>query len=146
MIINAEIINQPLSGEMQERIFNFDSEWNSHNWTFVKFYKDDGLVWCGHFRGSANSVEVSQTYKTVILLTSDYLIQLDSNTEEIIAIEDSFQYQNLSLSPDESFIIADYMNVEKFTNNMKQKELIASPIEMDFIEFKKWNENKLEFT
>lgn len=146
MIIKAEIINQPLSGDMQERIFYFDSNWNSHNWTFVKFYKDDRLVWCGHFRGSANCVEVSHTYQTVIVLTSDYLIQMDACTEEIIAFEDSFQYRNLTLSPDESFIIVDYMNVVKFTNNINQKTLIECPIEMDFIEFKKWNENKLEFT
>lgn len=37
MIINAEIISRPDSGEYSERIFDVESAWNSQSWTFVRF-------------------------------------------------------------------------------------------------------------
>ena len=40
----------------------------------------------------------------------------------------------------------DYYNFEKVTKSLKEKEQIESPIQMDVIEFKEWNNTKLEFT
>ena len=146
MITKAVLINQPYSGEFKERIYDFENPWNSQNWTFVKFTNDDNFEWCGEFRGSPIEVQISKKYKSILVLTSDYLFHLDFETGNIISYEDQPQYKNLIISPDDSFIIADYMNIEKITDNIKQKIELKSPIEMDFIEFKGWNQNKLEFT
>jgi len=79
-------------------------------------------------------------------LTSDYLYQLDSLTGNLINIEDQPQYTNLTVSPNGDFILADDYHLAKVTSSIKTKELIKSPISMDTIEFKNWNNSKLEFT
>ena len=35
MIENCEIVNQPYSGEFEERIYDNQSAWNSSSWTVV---------------------------------------------------------------------------------------------------------------
>lgn len=145
MIIHAEIISQPYSGEFKERIYDIQSFWNSQNWTFVKFMEDDHSEWCGQFRGFPKNVQISNKHELILILTSDYLFQLNAKTAEVSEFEEHPQYQNLTLTPDQNFLIADYMNIEKITNNIKEKKLIKSPFEMDLIEFKEWNENVLEF-
>jgi len=146
MIIKVEIISQPYSGEFKERIYDIESPWNSQNWTFIKFTEDDYSEWCGQFRGLPESVQVSLKNQIVLVLSSDYLFQLDSKTGDIIEYEDQPQYKSLTLTPDDDFLIADYMNIEKITSSIKNKKTIKSPIEMDFIEFKNWNCKTLEFT
>jgi hypothetical protein len=146
MIIEAKIISRPYSGEYTERIYDNESEWNSQNWTFVKFTNDDYSEWCGEFRGFPRHVAISIQKKVVLILTSDYLYQLDINSGDLIEIEDQPQYQNLTVAPNGNFILADYYNFEKVTKNIKEKESIKSPIEMDMIEFKNWDNSKLEFT
>lgn len=37
VITNAEIIDQPFSGQYKERIYDVTSPWNSQDWTWVKF-------------------------------------------------------------------------------------------------------------
>ncbi|MFN8432182.1 MAG: hypothetical protein U0V04_19530 [Spirosomataceae bacterium] len=146
MIIEAEIISQPYSGEYTEKIFDNESAWNSQSWTFIKFTNNDYSEWCGQFRGFPRQVAIS-TFKNIILvLTSDYLYQLDRETGTLTDLEDQPQYQNLTTTPNGDFILADYYNFEKITTTIKEKELIESPIQMDIIEFKKWDNSKLEFT
>ena len=41
MIIEAEIISQPYSGEYTEIIYDNESAWNSQSWTFIKFTNDN---------------------------------------------------------------------------------------------------------
>lgn len=146
MIIKVEVISQPYSGEYKERIYNMESPWNSQSWTFIKFTEDDYTEWCGQFRGAPKNAHVSLKNKIVLILTSDYLFQLDFNTADIIYFEDQPQYKSLSLTPSDDFLIANYTNIEKITSSIKNKRLIESPIEMDFIEFKNWSNNTLEFT
>jgi hypothetical protein len=146
MIIEAEIISQPYSGEYTERIYDNERVWNSQSWTFIKFTNDDYSEWCGQFRGFPRQVAISIQTKIVLVLTSDYLFQLDIETAEPIDIEDQPQYQNLTVAPNGDFILADYYNFEKVTTSIKEKEPIESPIQMDIIEFKKWDNTKLEFT
>jgi hypothetical protein len=43
MVIDADIINQPYSGQYKERVYDNDSPWNSQGWTWVKFTNDDGF-------------------------------------------------------------------------------------------------------
>lgn len=146
MIIEVEIISQPYSGEYTERIYDNESAWNSQSWTFIKFTNADYSEWCGQFRGFPRQVAIS-TFKNIILvLTSDYLYQLDRETGNLTDFEDQPQYQNLTVAPNGDFILADYYNFEKVTTSIKQKKSIESPIQMDIIEFKNWENSKLEFT
>ena len=146
MIIEAEIISQPYSGEYTERIYDNESAWNSQSWTFIKFINDDYSEWCGQFRGFPKKVAISTIQDIILVLTSDYLFQLDRETGNLTDLEDQPQYQNLTVAPNGDFILADYYNFEKVTTSIKQKEPIESPIQMDIIEFKDWEKSKLEFT
>ena len=146
MIIEAVIISQPYSGEYIERIYDNESAWNSQGWTFIKFTNDDYSEWCGHFRGSPGQVAISTTYNLVLVLTSDYLFQLDRKTGNVVELEEQPQYQNLTVDPNGNFILADYYNFEIVRTGIKNKETIDSPIQMDMIKFIRWNEGKLEFT
>lgn len=146
MIIEAEIISQPFSGEYTERIYDNESVWNSQSWTFIKFTNDDYSEWCGQFRGFPRKVGVSKFRNIVLVLTSDYLYQLDRKTGELKEFEDKPQFKNLTTTPNGDFILADYYNLEKVTTSIKQKEPIYSSIQMDTIEFKQWDNLKLEFT
>jgi hypothetical protein len=146
MIIEAEIISQPYSGEYTERIYDNESAWNFQIWTFIKFTNDDYSEWCGQFRGFPKQVAISTLKNIVLVLTSDYLYQLDIETGNLTDLEDQPQYQNLTVAPNGDFILADYYNFEKVTTSIKQKTSIESPIQMDIIEFKNWENSKLEFT
>jgi len=146
MIIETEIISQPSSGEYDERIYNNESPWNSQAWTWVKFTNDDYSEWCGQFRGFPRQVAISTVSNLVLVLTSDYLFQLDRDKGNIIELEEQPLYHNLSVAPSGSFIIADYYNFEKITVSINVKTKIESPIDMDMIEFKGWDGDRLEFT
>lgn len=146
MIIEAEIINQPYSGEYTERIYDNESAWNSQSWTFIKFTNDNYSEWCGQFRGFPRQVAISTSKNIVLVLTSDYLYQLDRETGNLTDLEDQPQYQNLTTALNGDFILADYYNFEKVSTNIKQKTSIESPVQMDMIEFKNWDNLKLEFT
>lgn len=146
MIIEAKIISQAYSGEYTERIYDNESAWNSQSWTFIKFTNVDYSEWCGQFRGFPRKVAISTTNNIVLVLTSDYLYQLDRATGNLTDLEDQPQYQNLTIAPNGDFILADYYNFEKVTTSIRQKTSIESPIQMDIIEFKYWANSKLEFT
>ena len=63
MIIKAEIIAQPYSGKYVERIYDIKNQWNSSEWTWIKFLSDDLVEWCGEFRGLPGNVVISKRYK-----------------------------------------------------------------------------------
>jgi hypothetical protein len=73
MIIEAEIISQPYSGEYTERIYENENAWISQSWTFIKFTNDDYSELCGQFRGFPRQVVISPPKAIVLVLTSDYL-------------------------------------------------------------------------
>ncbi|WP_193477855.1 hypothetical protein [Flavobacterium tibetense] len=145
MIIEAELISQPYSGEYSERVYDNESVWNSQSWTYVKFTDEDCFEWCGQFRGSPKKVAISKPNNTILVLTSDYLFQIDLQTGNLTDLENQPLYKNLTVAPNGDFILADNSNFEKITTFIKVKEPIESPIEMDMIEFQKWNNTKLEF-
>lgn len=146
MIIKAEIISQPYSGEYNEKVYDNENAWNSQNWTFIKFTNNDYSEWCGQFRGFPREVAISTIQDIVLVLTSDYLFQLDRETGNLTDFEDKPQYQNLTTAPNGNFILADYYNFEKITISIKHKIPVESPIQMDIIKFKNWDKTKLEFT
>ncbi len=146
MIKFAEIINQPCSGEFEERVYDNDSSWNSQDWTWVKFTKSDLTEWIGEFRGSARQIAISYKTNETIILTSDYVFLLDNATGNVKELENQPQYHNLTTSPNGTFIFADYYQIERMITSLKDMEIIQSPIEMDMIEFQGWNKDILEFT
>ena len=43
MLLNIEQISQPYSGEYEEIIFDIESNWNSSDWSWIRF-EEDGVV------------------------------------------------------------------------------------------------------
>lgn len=146
MIIEAKIISLPDSGKYSERIYDNESAWNSQGWTSIKFTNEDLSEWCGQFRGYPREVAISIHNKIILVLTSDYLYQLDIETGNLTDIEDQPQYHNLTVAPNGDFILADNYNFEKIKTRITDKEPIESPVQMDNIKFKNWTNSKLEFT
>lgn len=146
MISNAKITKQPTSGDYEERIYDISSNWNSQQWTWIKFINNDSYQWIGEFRGYPIDVALSTKYNCVLILTSDYLFQLDCSTYEIIDYEEQPQYKNLTVAPSGDFIVADYYHIELIKGILSEREELQSPIEMDMINFGEWNNNKLKIT
>ncbi|WP_285008793.1 hypothetical protein [Pedobacter faecalis] len=146
MIIDAQIISQPYSGEFSEKIYDNESPWNSQSWSYIKFINDDYSEWCGQFRGFPRQVAISTINNIILVLTSDYLFQLTRDLANQTEIEDQPQYHSLASSPKGDFIIADYYHIEKISTSISNKKRIDCDIEMDMIQFKQWNNSKLEFT
>ena len=143
MIIKAEIIDPPYSGQYKERIYDITSQWNSPNWTWVKFLNEDYTEWCGEFRGSPRNVAISKKYNHILILTSDYLFQLDCLNSELIEYESEPQYQNLTATPLGDFLVADYYSIDLIESALEDKKPVESPIKMDMIKFDGWSNNKL---
>ncbi|MFS0653865.1 hypothetical protein [Bacillus sp. 179-C3.3 HS] len=146
MITKAEIINQPYSGKYKERIYDIRSSWNSSGWTWVKFEEDDFHEWCGEFRGSPRAVSLSRKYNKILVLTSDYLYQVDVDSGDLIEYESNTHYQCLTVTPSGDFVIADYYHIEKIGATLNDKMLLKSPIEVDEIQFHDWSHHKLLIT
>lgn len=146
MIIEAKIIPQPQSGEYKERIYDIENVWNSQSWTFIRFTNSNYSDWCGQFRGYPRQVALSDVRNMVLVLTTDYLYQLDRKTGDVTEWENQPPYHQLTTSPQGDFLLADYYTLEKVTTSIKQKMLIESPFSMDLIRFKEWKGLKLEFT
>lgn len=143
MIVEAEIIEQPYSGEYEERIYGISSPWNSQNWTWIKFLNEDFTEWCGEFRGLPKSVAISKKYNHVLILTSDYLYKLDCFSMELIEYVFQHQYQNLTVTPFGDFLVSDYYDIYMIESSLEYTEYIESPIKMDMIKFRDWSNNKL---
>jgi len=145
MITKAEIINQPISGEYNERIYDIESPWNSPNWTWVRF-EDESDRWCGEFRGKPRKVVLSTEHRKVLVRTSDYLYVLDCDSAEIIEYESQPQYSDLAVTPYGDFLVTDYYSIKMFGENFAEKEIITSPIQMDLIQFHEWVGNRLSIS
>ncbi|MFE1242967.1 hypothetical protein ACFW35_02455 [Fictibacillus sp. NPDC058756] len=143
MINKAEIKSTPLSGQYKERIYDIQSSWNTQNWTWVLFENDDFGEWFGQFRGSPRGVSVSKKHDTVLVLTSDYLYQLDRKNGDMKAYESSPLYKNLILTPKDDYLIADDYFIEVIGPSIHKKRRLESHIPLDDITFNGWVKGKL---
>lgn len=146
MIVKAEIVNQPFSGHFRKIIYDNDSQWNSDQWTFIKFTDSDHFEWIGQFRGFPKKVKVSEKRSETMVLTSDYIYRLNSGTKERIELDNDSPYHNLTVAPSGEFILADNYNIEIMANSLKNKKKIEGPFDMDSIEFREWKGSNLVFT
>ena len=139
----AEIITQPYAGEYRERIYDITSPWNSQEWTWVKF-EDEEETWCGVFRGAHKGVAFSQKYSKVLILTTDYLYALDCDKAEIIEYEAQPQYNDITVTPDDDFLVASYYDIEIIKESLQDRETLERPFEMDMIKFHEWDGSRLK--
>ncbi|MCG8573319.1 MAG: hypothetical protein MI810_00425 [Flavobacteriales bacterium] len=146
MIVDAQIIAQPLSGEFEERIYDHENPWNSAKWGYIKFTESSGKEWLGQFRGESRNVKISPQLQCILVLSSDYLFKLNIHNGELEELLEHPSYRKLEVAPSGEFILADYYQIEKMTSNLKDIEIIESPIQMDFIEFLQWSDLQLEFS
>ena len=76
MLLNIEQISQPYSGEYEEIIFDIESNWNSSDWSWIRF-EEDTTIWCGEFRGKYIGATFSESHLghfTIIYLLLPYYI------------------------------------------------------------------------
>lgn len=145
MIIESKLIEQPYSGKYKETIFDVESNWNSADWTYVEFIEKDSNEWCGVFRGAPRGVSFSKKNNRILILTSDYLYEINSVNSSLIDYESNSEYKNLTVDEiSGDFIISDDYKIEIIQLPLSKKVLIESPIEMDLIEFTSWSLNKLK--
>ncbi len=149
MILDAQIITRPISGEFSEVIYDSDinSVSQSQIWTWIKFTDENYEYWCGQFRGAPISITKSTKKNVLLILTSNYLFLFDLITAKLIKVVEDHGYQNLTSTPDGNFIVSTYYNIYKINNNDIENPVeILSPIQLDMIKFGKWNDGKLSFS
>jgi len=146
MIRQIEIIDQPYSGQFIERIFDIQNVWNSPQWTWVKFTEENESNWCGQFRGSPIAVGISNKLDFLYILTADHFYELNKLDGEIHNIFPQSNFINIVKTPHDEFILYDYGNLYFLKEEVKECLKIESPFNMDFIEFKFWDNNKFVFT
>ncbi|MGE7835447.1 hypothetical protein [Viridibacillus arvi] len=150
MITNAEIIEQPYSGHFKERIYDISNQWNSQDWTWIKFEEENYNEWCGQFRGAQRAVALSRKHNQTLVATSDFLFQIDCASGELTEFmsrdETETIYQDLTVTPFGDFIIADYHNIEIIGETINDRQLLYIPIAIDMIKFNGWSENKLSIS
>ena len=144
--MQVEIIPQPYSGAYKEVIYDIENAWNSSSWTWVKFTNDDGNETVGQFRGAPITVQSSEVKKEIIVLTSDHVFRLNTTDLTLIETQSDTLYENVTVSPDGTFIFCDSFEVEKMNDSLSSMIVIEAPFKMHFIQFKKWKDHLLEFT
>ena len=78
-------------------------------------------------------------------MTSDCAFRLDTNELNVIESEKQVDYGNLEVTPKGTFLLSEYSEIYKVENSLSDMQIIESPFELDWIEFKKWNGDILEF-
>lgn len=80
MLLNIEQISQPYSGEYEEIIFDIESNWNSSDWSWIRF-EEDTTIWCGEFRGKYIGATFSVPKGIIVVVTTDYKYSLQGTTQ-----------------------------------------------------------------
>ncbi|KOS69060.1 hypothetical protein AEA09_11225 [Lysinibacillus contaminans] len=149
MIISAEITEQPIAGQFDEIIYEVSSP-TTIDWTWVKFEDENYYEWYGQFRGLPKSIALSTKHNKVLILTSDYLIEIDCISKKMTSFESIYEeqkiYQDLTVTPDGDFIIADYYSIELVGALLDERQTIESPKPMDMIKFNGWIDNHLQIS
>lgn len=105
MICDLSHIEQPYSGEYEEKIYDINSSWNSGDWSWILFEKEDGHCFCGEFRGKYRGAVLSEKLAVIIVLTSDYLFILDLGTAKLLDYKNILYLNQICLNVLERFFI-----------------------------------------
>ena len=116
MICSAELIEQPYSGQYTEKIYDIKSPWNSSEWTWIKFVDENG-EWCGEFRVMYRGVSVSKNFGVIIVLTSDYIYELDINTAELIGYDSQLDFIDITTSTKGDIFLTDGYDIKFLVKN-----------------------------
>ncbi|CAM1367151.1 conserved hypothetical protein [Tenacibaculum sediminilitoris] len=142
--MKAEFINQPTSGQYEEKTFDLDTIWKSQIWSWVKFTTNNGIDWVGSFRGKPKSVAVAEKINQVAVLTSDGLFILDINKKEILFFDPQTDIKDLAETPTkDKFIIADFDSIGIVDVTFKT-ELLNIDYEIDNINFGRYYGQRLK--
>ena len=146
MISKALHIQQPYSGEYTEKIYDIESCWNSSEWSWIRF-ENDNEIWCGEFRGKFRGVALSEKLQITVVLTSDYMYVLDSNTAEVIDYLSQPQYLDITITPLQDILITDSYGIEILKGNkLASIESIVMPIQVEDLQFEEYVGNCLRMT
>jgi len=144
MILNVEQISQPYSGEYEEKIYDIESNWNSSDWTWIRF-EEDSSIWCGEFRGKYIGVTVSNIKEIIVVLTSDYIYVIDTKTKEIIDSDRNFEYCDITCTPLGDILLSSGYGLEiLLEKTISSIETIELPVNADSLRFVGYTDNTLE--
>lgn len=146
LITKAEIIEQPYSGQFKERIYDIPNTRNSQDWTWIKFGDENYNEWCGQFGGELQAVALSSKHNKFLVVTFDYLFEIDCVSGEMTDYEPTNTYKDLTVTPFGDFIIADYYNIAIIRGAIKDRYFLDIPIQMDMIKLNGWSESKLSIS
>ena len=147
MIIGAEIITQPYSGEYREFLYDIPHiTWKSGYWGWVKFINQDYSEWCGEFRGVILGVEMSERFNSVLILTTDYLYMTDKQSGEVIDVHEDHEYTQITTSPSEEYVLASSDEIVVIKDSIKSSTNIELPFGICSIKFLRWHDYQLIMT
>ncbi|MBO5469473.1 MAG: hypothetical protein J6A03_07035 [Lachnospiraceae bacterium] len=144
MLFSAEQISQPYSGEYEEKIYDIESNWNSSDWTWIKF-EEETSIWCGEFRGKYIGVAFSNIKGIIVVLTSDYIYVIDAKTKEIIDSDRNFEYCDITCTPLGDVLLSSGYGLEiLWEKTISSIETIVLPVNADSLRFIGYTDNVLE--
>lgn len=140
MICDLSHIEQPYSGEYEEKIYDINSSWNSGDWSWILFEKEDGHCFCGEFRGKYMGAVLSEKLAVIIVLTSDYLFILDLGTAKLLDYKQQPSYIEITRTPLGDILLNDESNLNILKNQtVAGIDSIPLPIHPDFLKFEKYD-------
>lgn len=146
MICKVMHIEQPCSGEYDEKIYDIESTWNSSDWTWIKF-EENNCVWCGEFRGKYRGAVVSEKLEIIVILTSDYMYVLDLESKEVIEYLQQPSYVEITCTPINDILLSDGYGLEIFKGRkISSIDTIVLPIHADCLKFGEYDGNILKMT
>ena len=63
---------------------------------------------------------------------------------EIIEYEAQPQYNDITVTPDDDFLVASYYDIEIIKEFLQDRETLERPFEMDMIKFHEWDGSRLK--
>lgn len=146
MLCKMTHIEQPFSGEYEEKIYDIESTWNSSDWTWLKF-EERNSVWCGEFRGKYRGAVLSEKIGIIVVLTSDYMYVLDLETKEILEYEQQPAYVEITCTPLDDILLSDGYELEIFRGKeIASIDSIVLPVHADSLRFVAYDGKILKMT
>lgn len=146
MLLSIEHISQPYSGEYEEKIFDIENNWNSSDWTWIRF-EEDTIIWCGEFRGKYIGATFSEPKGIIVVVTTDYIYMIDSMSKEIIDSKRNFECTDITCTPLGDVLLSSGYGLEILKGRtISSSEAVVLPVNADSLRFVKYRGNILEMS